>query len=99
MPKGPAAKGGKRPPILPGFLVGFVALVAVNSAGLIPAMVMDHVSEGSRWCLVAAISALGTKTSLGELVHVGWKPVALVVIETLVVLPWVSSMLLLHPFG
>ena len=49
--------------------------------------------------LEAAISALGTKTSLGELVHVGWKPVAMVVIETLVVLTWVSAMLLLHPFG
>ncbi len=98
-PKGGVAKGVKRPPILPGFLVGFVALVAVNSSGLIPAMVMEHVSEGSRWCLVAAISALGTKTSLGELVHVGWKPVAMVVIETLVVLTWVSAMLLLRPFG
>jgi uncharacterized integral membrane protein (TIGR00698 family) len=96
-PKGTATKGVKRPPFLPGFLVGFVALIAVNSSGVVPAMVMEHVSEGSRWCLVAAIAALGTKTSLGELVHVGWKPVAMVVIETLVVLTWVSAMLLIYP--
>ena len=94
-----AVAGAKRPPLLPAFLVGFVALVAVNSVGVVPGGVMEQVGEGSRWCLVAAISALGTKTSLGELVHVGWKPVAMVVIETLVVLAWVTTMLLLHPFG
>jgi uncharacterized membrane protein YadS len=34
---------------------------------------------------VLAIAALGTKTSLGDLAKVGWKPVALIVGETLFV--------------
>jgi uncharacterized membrane protein YadS len=32
-----------------------------------------------------AIAALGTRTSLGDLMHVGWRPVAIVVGETLFV--------------
>ena len=41
--------------------------------------------EASRWCLVTAIAALGTKTSLGELARVGWRPVAIIVGETVFV--------------
>ena len=36
----------------------------------------------SRWCLVAAVAALGTKTRLRELANIGFKPVALMVGET-----------------
>jgi uncharacterized membrane protein YadS len=71
--------------LLPAFLVAFAALVAVNSTGWIPAWLSGALQEGSRWCLVIAIAALGTKTSLGDLARVGWKPVALIVGETLFV--------------
>nr|QQZ50040.1 hypothetical protein JKL49_25990 [Phenylobacterium glaciei] len=37
----------------------------------------------------------GRQDLLGELVYVGWKPVLLIVAETLVVLGWVLAMLLL----
>ena len=90
-----AGPSGKRPPLVPMFLLGFVALVAVNSSGVMTAGVMEQTSEASRWCLVTAIAALGAKTSLGELVYVGWKPVLLIVAETTVVLGWVLAMLLL----
>ena len=72
----------------------FAALVAVNSSGVVAAGVMEQTGEASRWCLVTAIAALGAKTSLGELVYVGWKPVLLIVAETAVVLAWVLAMLL-----
>ena len=36
----------------------------------------------SRWCLVIAIAAIGMKTQLKELATVGWKPIALMVGET-----------------
>jgi uncharacterized membrane protein YadS len=39
-------------------------------------------SSASRWCLVVAIAALGVKTSIGQLVSLGWKPVALMIAET-----------------
>ena len=76
---------GPRPPLLPAFLVGFAVLVAVNSSGQVPAAVTQALQAASRWCLVLAIAALGTKTSLGDLARVGWKPVGLIVGETLFV--------------
>ncbi len=90
-----AGPSGKRPPLVPMFLVGFVLLVGLNSSGAVATGIMDQVGTASRWCLVAAIAALGAKTSLGELVYVGWKPVLLMVAETLVVLGWVLAVLLL----
>ena len=81
----PAGTSGERPPLLPAFLVAFALLVAVNSTGKVPAAVTSALQEASRWCLVVAIAALGTKTSLGDLAKVGWKPVALIVGETVFV--------------
>lgn len=77
--------GGARPPLLPMFLVAFAVLVAVNSSGYVPAAVSGAVQAASGWCLVTAIAALGTKTSLGDLAKVGWKPIAVMVGETLFV--------------
>lgn len=72
----------KRAPLLPWFAVAFAVLVAVNSMGWIPAMIQTGASEVSRWCLVAAIAAIGMKTSLKDMAVMGWKPVALIVMET-----------------
>jgi uncharacterized integral membrane protein (TIGR00698 family) len=74
---------GKRPPLLPWFAVAFAALAAINSSGVIPGSLQSAGSDGSRWCLVIAISALGMKTQLSELATVGIRPVALMVGETL----------------
>ena len=73
---------GSKTPLLPGFLVVFVLLVIVNSTGIIPEVVVNGMTDLSRWCLVAAIAALGIKTSLGKLAVVGWLPVILMVVET-----------------
>jgi uncharacterized membrane protein YadS len=80
-----ATPGEDRPPLLPLFLVGFAGLVLVNSLGWLPAPAAKGLQEASRWCLVLAIAALGTKTSLGDLARVGWKPIAIIVGETLFV--------------
>jgi uncharacterized integral membrane protein (TIGR00698 family) len=78
-----AAGEGERPPLLPWFLAVFLVLVAVNSLLPIPAYVQDAGSTASRWCLVTAIAALGVKTHFSEVLEVGWKPVALMILETL----------------
>ena len=78
-----AEEGGKRPPILPWFAVGFVLLAAINSTGWLPALVQNGANELSRWSLVIAISALGMKTQLKELATVGIKPIVLMVGETI----------------
>ncbi len=85
-----SAPGVARKAPLPLFLFGFAALVAVNSLGLLAKPVADAANDVSRWCLVTAIAALGMKTSFKALVAVGWRPVALMVIETL----WIGSMVL-----
>ena len=58
-------------------------IVAINSAGVIPAPVQDGMVTVSRWCLVIAIAGLGLKSSFQEMAVLGWRPVALVVGETL----------------
>ncbi|HUG63531.1 MAG TPA: putative sulfate exporter family transporter [Methylomirabilota bacterium] len=75
---------------LPLFLVGFVVLMMINSAGLIPPAAVDGISEVSRWCLVTAIAALGMKTSFKTVFSVGWRPIALMVVET----AWIAALVL-----
>ena len=74
--------GGARPPLLPWFAVAFAALVAINSTGWVPEALTTLGSDVSRWCLVAAIAAIGMKTQLKDLATVGLKPVALMLGET-----------------
>jgi len=74
-----------RPPLLPPFLVAFAVLVAMNSTGHVPPAVAGGLQAASGWCLVTAIAALGVKTSLGDLAMVGWKPIAIIVAETVFV--------------
>jgi uncharacterized membrane protein YadS len=75
---------------VPLFLVGFAALVAVNSLGLLTAPVVDAATDVSRWCLVTAIAALGMKTSFRDLASAGWRPVGLMVAETI----WIAGLVL-----
>jgi len=89
-----AGKGDASGPPMPMFLVGFAALVAANSLGLLPRPVVDGASVLSRWCLVTAIAALGMKTSFKALAAVGWKPVALMIAETL----WIAGLVFVAVF-
>ncbi len=71
-----------REPILPWFLVVFVALVVVNSSGFVPEPVHAIMTPASSWCLLTAVAALGVKTSLKALVDVGPAPVAAMFLQT-----------------
>ncbi|WBU56181.1 YeiH family protein [Paracoccus sediminicola] len=75
--------GGSSPPLLPGFVVGFLILAAVNSLGLIPATVADLAGSLSRWALLISIAAVGIKTSLKKMFEVGGGAIALIVAETI----------------
>ncbi|MEM9709503.1 MAG: putative sulfate exporter family transporter [Pseudomonadota bacterium] len=77
--------GGKRPPILPGFVMSFIALVALNSFGLIPAPIVAVVTDLSRWALLTAIAAVGLKTSLKDVLDVGGPAIGLIVTQTLLI--------------
>jgi len=82
------AKGtgeGERPPILPWFLAVFLVLVAANSVLPVPVSVQDAGATASRWCLVTAIAALGIRTQFKDMLDIGWKPVVLMIVETLLI--------------
>lgn len=89
------ADSGRRIPLIPGFLVAFICLVAVNSSGFLPPSLAGAMGETSRGCLVIAIAALGLKTSLQKLASVGWRPIALLVGETLFLAALVIGLLYL----
>ena len=71
------------PGLLPGFLLAFIALVLLNSLGAIAAPLQSAAAGVSAWALVVAIAALGVKTSFEKIVRLGWRPIALLVSETL----------------
>jgi uncharacterized integral membrane protein (TIGR00698 family) len=80
--QGLASCDAKRPPLLPWFAVAFAVLVGVHSLGLIPRFVVSAGNTASQWCLMGAMAAIGMKTHLKDVLTVGWKPVLLMVIET-----------------
>ncbi|HMO08709.1 MAG TPA: putative sulfate exporter family transporter [Paracoccaceae bacterium] len=75
--------GGARPPLLPGFVIAFLVLAAVNSTGYVPQAVTDLAAASSRWALLTAIAAVGMKSSLPRLLEVGRPALALILGETL----------------
>jgi uncharacterized integral membrane protein (TIGR00698 family) len=74
---------GKRPPLLPGFVVAFLALAGLSSLGLVPAVLSEFLSQSSRWLLLIAIAAVGMKTNLKQVLAVGGAAIALIIVETL----------------
>jgi len=75
-------EAGKDDPLMPRFLLVFVAFVVAGSVGLIPKSVATPLSEAARACLVVAIAAVGLKTSAAEMKRVGARAFALLVTET-----------------
>ena len=69
-------------PLLPPFLLAFIAFVVAGSLGWIPKPVGAALNEVSRACLVVAIAAVGLKTSLVEMKKVGARAIVLLGLET-----------------
>ena len=84
------ASGARLARAFPFFLVGFAVLVALNSALSLPDALTGTASAVSSWCLVTAISALGMKTSFRSVFAAGWRPMGLMVAETV----WIAALVL-----
>jgi uncharacterized integral membrane protein (TIGR00698 family) len=80
--QGQAAPGASKPPLLPWFVVAFAILVAINSAGLIPAAMQHALQKLSTWLLIVSMAAIGMKTQLKDFATVGFRPIVLMVAET-----------------
>lgn len=88
------ADTGAKVPALPFFLIAFVALMLVNSAGWLPQALVDALKVVCNVCLVTAVAALGVKTSLRGLVAVGVGPVAAMIAQTLLLAAFLLAFLL-----
>jgi uncharacterized integral membrane protein (TIGR00698 family) len=76
---------------LPGFALVFLALVAVNSFGLVPDPLKAALVETSKAGLLLAIAALGLATSLRDIVRSGWRQSVVVIGTTFVILVAVAG--------
>ena len=72
--------------LFPWFLSLFIALMALRSLGVLPEVVIETATFLSRFFLVCAIAAVGLQTSMGDVLTIGYKAVALVVIESIFLL-------------
>ncbi|MFB9308489.1 putative integral membrane protein (TIGR00698 family) [Agromyces hippuratus] len=79
------ATPGKRPPIIPLFVVGFIAMVVVRSLGWVPDDVVAGAGHAQTVLLAAAMFALGTGVRFSMFRRVGVRPFALAGASTLIV--------------
>ncbi len=71
-----AGASSARPP-LPWFVLGFVALVGVNSVVTIPSEAKAWIIAATTFLLSVALAAMGLETSIGKLAAKGFRPALL----------------------
>lgn len=72
--------------IFPYFILLFLLFVFLRSSGIIPINMVPKISKTSSFLLVMALSAIGLKTSFGDIKNTGFKPMILgFITDTLVV--------------
>lgn len=69
-------------PILPGFALAFVVLVLLQSTLPLPAAMLTLGQDLSQWALTLAMAAIGLKAQPAQWRAMGWRPVLLLVGET-----------------
>ena len=87
-----AGGGGKRPPLrklVPWFIVGFLGLAALRSAGLLPPVVLGPAAWAANVLTIVAMAALGLGTDLRVVARAGGSVIAAVTLS-LVVLGGIS---------
>lgn len=77
-------------PGFPPFLIAFVVLMGINSVMDVPPAITASASEISRFALVVAIAAIGMKSNLSQIASVGFKPIIILVSETV----WIALFIL-----
>ncbi len=71
--------------IIPWFILGFLALAGLNSAGVIPANISATIKTASKFLMVTSLGAIGLSTSLTDFKKAGLAPMFYgITIDTLV---------------
>lgn len=73
----PADRAAPSTPILPLFVAGFLAMVAVRSTGLVPGDVLGAVGQVERWLLAIALVGLGAGIEIDAFRRLGARPLLL----------------------
>ena len=76
---------GKRPPIVPLFVVGFLVMAALRTFGLLPEFAVTGLSWVQTVCLAMAMFALGRGVQWRSLKNLGARPIALATLVTIIV--------------
>lgn len=74
-----------RPPLLPLFVVGFLAMIAVRMTGLVPTFVLAQAQTVEGWLLAAALVGLGSGVRIDRLRRLGVRPLILGALAWIVV--------------
>lgn len=73
----PATTTGTRPPLVPPFIVAFVAMVVVASIGVLPDRAIARIDDLRTVLLGMALFALGTRVDIDRLRQIGPRPLVL----------------------
>lgn len=77
---------GKRPPVVPLFVVGFVIAMLIRTTGVLPDSVLNVTQVLQTLLLAAAMFALGLGVHFKSLLKVGGRPVILGLLSTVVIM-------------
>ncbi|MFI9200047.1 YeiH family protein [Streptomyces sp. NPDC053048] len=75
--RGAVTASGKRPPLVPLFVAGFLLTVAVRSTGRVPQGILDVAQHAQELLLAAALFGLGSAVHLPSLARTGGRVAAL----------------------
>ncbi|MDO8388105.1 MAG: putative sulfate exporter family transporter [Polaromonas sp.] len=89
-PGSAALPASSRPPLIPGFVLLFLALATWHSLGWLPGPLQASLGQASQACLTVGVAALGMKTSFRELARSGRRTALLMGLTT----SWIGLLML-----
>lgn len=92
-----SVEGGKNPPLVPLFVVGFIAAMLLRTTGVLPESVLDLFQNLQTLLLAAAMFALGLGVHLRSIVKSGGKSLLLGLFGTIVIICVATAGTLVFP--
>jgi len=84
----------------PKFILGFVAISLLATAGFFTAAQLTSLANLSRWAFLPAFAGVGLRTHLGDLVNQGWRPILVGVLgEIFIALITLGMVFAVYPHG